>query len=213
MSNIIGPNTYGGLRNRSTNDDLMQQNFTLQIINTLKQPSRIISLDSSKFYDRIYPNLSSITMKRLGLHNNISIILARTLIHTQHSIKTSYGLRNNYIQNNTNQIAAGVGQGNSSTGPSWLSVASLILDTYRHKITDTIITSPDYINSNNSAIIGYIDDNNIIKTYHKTTTFETITNDTKNIFHHWKNLLEQKGGIINVKKSKLYVWKQNQLPQ
>ena len=112
-SNIIGPNTYGSLKNRSKNDSLLQQNFTLKIINKLKQPSRIISLDSSKFYDRIYPNLSSITMQRLGLHKKISIILSQTLIHTQHRIKTSYGLSTNYIQNNTNQIASGVGKGNS----------------------------------------------------------------------------------------------------
>ena len=67
-------------------------------------------MDASKIYDRVYTNMSSITVKLLGLQKNISRTFYKTLIKTQHLIKKIYGLSKLNIQQKSNNISSGLGQ-------------------------------------------------------------------------------------------------------
>ena len=203
----LGSDMYGGRPQLSELYALMHQNLTFDWKKLTVAPSSLINLDASKCFDRIYPNLANIALQRIGIHPNIATIFSETAIKMKHQIKTVHGLFPTCFMAPSDKIYSGVGQGNAAAGISWLSIESILLKAYTtHPNTSHIINDPSGKVQHTSAVIGFVDDNNILSTY-TTKNKIIIHDDIKQKLLLWSQYLEASCGIINHKKTHVYSWR------
>ena len=120
---------HGGRRNKTTQDviitqvlikNIMQQNDT-SVIN--------VSLDAQKFYDRIFPSVATICLRKMGLPLDIGITIAKTILNMKHKVNTSHGLSRKSITSN-DMPWSGYFQGSGAAGPGWMAVEQTMLNCY-----------------------------------------------------------------------------------
>ena len=126
-SKLFGEDMYGGISGRSTHDALMTQQLTYNIVQQRCQQCSSLNLDTTKFFDRIFPSLMVPALERIGAPHNACVTIANTLRHMQHRVKTAHGISKTYIQAPMNQLWSGVGQGGAASGPAWLEMEIPIL--------------------------------------------------------------------------------------
>lgn len=203
----LGTNMYGGLPHLGTTDALYHQNLLMDLSAQTFTPTSIIKLDASKCYDRIYPNLSNISLQHIDAHPHIATVYWQTTKEMIHHINTAYGILPPHYVATNDGLYSGVGQGNSASGISWIAVKTLILKVMKQQhIIGKRYTYTHKNISHESLVVGYIDDNNILSTHYNLSK-HTIYKDIKNIFLSWKDCLETTGGQLNNSKTNIYAWK------
>lgn len=203
----FGREMYGGRPHFSTHDALMHQNLAFNIIQQTFKKGSLINLDASKCFDKIYPKFSNISLQRIGVHPNISLVFSKTTKNMQHQINTAYGTLPLTLQDPNNKIFSGVGQGNSDAGVTWLASERIILNAFQqHFHPGQIFSDPQNQIHHKSSVIAFVDNNNIIST-NLTKSTKQIFNDINRKCIHWKQYLETMGGIINDDKTHIYAWK------
>lgn len=180
--NLLGNEMHGGCTGRTTHDALHTQNLTYNISLKSKTDLTSISLDATKCFDRIFPNVATIALSRLGLPLNVGISIAKTIEEMKHKVCTAGGTSTQQIGDTKNSMWSGVCQGSAAAGPSWIALESMMLKVMETKIEGTKVQCPKRELTYQNTIVGYIDDTNINSSYmHKEATMEELTVDL-NIF-------------------------------
>ena len=74
----LGTDMYGGRPKKSTHDDLMSQTLSYDIQSQSLKSGTLINIDTSKCFDKIYPNLENIALQRIGIHPSLAIMCSET---------------------------------------------------------------------------------------------------------------------------------------
>lgn len=124
---ILGDDMHGGRPKRSTTDALMTKTLLTDLAIQQQKAATIINLDASKFFDRIYPHVGNIGLRRLGAPKNLCISVNRTQRMMEHRVRTAYGISEKSIQARNEESWSGVGQGSGASSPMWIANQSIML--------------------------------------------------------------------------------------
>ena len=95
--NILGNDMHGGRQHRTAHDAMITQQLLINIAAQQQRSVTILNLDASKCYDRIFPNIANIALRRLGLPKGVTNAFTKTLVNMKHHVKTIYGISKQYI--------------------------------------------------------------------------------------------------------------------
>lgn len=193
----LGTDMYGFHPNNSTQYDLFHQNMTLDIHQQQYNKVTLLNLDASKFFDRIFTNIANISLQGIGVNKKITTIFSKKAHTMTHRINTSYGISHTNISAPNNKLWSGVDQVNAAADPRWISIERIILSAWNTFIPPEIVYNPTYSRPHASNVIAYVDDNNILSSYPKSTPQQQIKQKTFHKYHTWKKLLETTGGELN----------------
>ena len=124
---ILGEMMHGGLIQKTTHDTLLTQALMVDYRKHKWWKSSLLRMDAYKFYDRIFPNISNIALRRIGVHPKISSVYTQTLNRMHHRVLTAYGVSRSYQYPRLDQIWSGSVQGNASEGPTWLALEIIMI--------------------------------------------------------------------------------------
>jgi hypothetical protein len=108
---------YGGRKRKSAAAQALNRRLVFDIFRQSRRPLAIGSNDAKSCYDRIAPNVASLSMRRLGCPEEAVAMLFRTLATLRHHVRTAYGDSELYFQAASRELPfQTVGQGNGA-GP------------------------------------------------------------------------------------------------
>lgn len=77
---FLGDDMHGGLNNHSAQTAILTQQLTCNVSQQYRTPCSILVLDDSKCFDRIFPNIVSITLQRIGSPKEMYSSLMKKLL-------------------------------------------------------------------------------------------------------------------------------------
>ena len=162
---LLGDDMHGGGKNHSDHEALLTQQVTCNVSQQYRIPCSILTLDASKCFDKIYPNIGSIALWRVGAPSSMCNCLMRTITTMSHRVRTAYGVLELAISQPCNTLWSGVGQGSGASGPIWLAIESIMIKALQQTSGGISVQSVDGCHHFRADVLSYIDDNNIITTY------------------------------------------------
>ena len=97
-NHLLGEQMHGGRSERTTTDALIMKHLIHDISSQNKQSIIMLNLDATKCYDRIFPNLATLPLARLGAPLEFGATIAQTLKYMEHRVLTGHGLSENNIK-------------------------------------------------------------------------------------------------------------------
>ena len=85
-------------------DALITQQLVNDISRQTLEPIKVMNLDATKCYDRIFPAFTTLTMARMGAPIKIGETISKTTQQMQHKVMTGHGISKEYIQQPHNEV-------------------------------------------------------------------------------------------------------------
>ena len=159
----LGTEIHGGRPNRTAHDSIIPQKLVVDISKQKQTPYSIINLDASKLFDFLFPNISTIEMRRMGVPKPCAISLATKLAKMSHKVRTAHGTSPESISPGPEEIWNGVGQGSGASSPIWLFTEAVMLKAFSQYSSGAQISNPVTKEKFSARVVGYIDDNNLVR--------------------------------------------------
>ena len=186
-----------------------------------KKTTAIFFNDAEGCYDRIPPNLCSLTMQSKGCPE--SIARCHTLVQKsmRHSIRIATGISKGIIQFATTQKTVvedgiitlmegptgGIGQGGGGGPIAWITVIIIMLMTYRRLNEGAKLNDCLGWYALTLWVISYVDDNTIVRIFPQEMTPEMIFAQLTQHLESWRKILQITGGDLDITKSNCSVMK------
>eukprot|EP00957_Ditylum_brightwellii_P092225 7020948-Ditylum_brightwellii.AAC.1 len=114
--------------------------------------------DAASCYDRMLPNISSLVVRKKGLHKNVTFVHAQMLEQAKYRLKTALGVSKEFYQHCKTFPIYSSGKGATNSPGIWLTISSAIEDIYEQSANGAEFISPDKGIVLVLAILGFDDD-------------------------------------------------------
>ena len=198
-TNYLGTQMHGGRKGRTTQDALLIQNISYDVLRQAQICFITLNLDAAKCLDRMFLHIAAITLSRLGLELNFGKSLAITLNKMEHRVKTTAGVSMESIYQTNEDMWSGVGQENAAAGPIWMDIEAKMLAAYEKTIQGLNLHRPDGKYKFNVSTIGYIDDNNL------NITYEDYDPTVKEMYAHGEQALQKWNDLLGANVESLHI--------
>ena len=116
--------------------------------------------NASSCYDRIVPSLSSLIVRKKGVHPKVVGVHATTLHEARYQLKTAFGVFEEFYQHCNEFLIYGTGQGNTTSSIIWMFISSVLFDMYSEKANGATFTASMEGIKQPFTIVGFVDDSN-----------------------------------------------------
>ena len=207
---IFPPYLYGSRKKKSTHEALITMRCMYDLARIERRYMVSMFNDLKGCYDRVRPNLNTITSRRMGCTKAAAVCHATTVRQMVHKVKTATGLSEGSIMWDPKSNPGGIGQG-SGAGPQSYHSHLLIKAAAYETLTDRNLQfkSPDGTDIFTQWLVGFVDDNTILfsipnKDFSQTLIDKLLTECEKCV-GIWQKLVVIPGGELEVKKCSVAV--------
>ena len=164
-------------------------------------------------YDRVRPNLKTITTMRIGLTKVEALCHAKALRKMRHFLRTGFGFSLEFLLWSLFNNPVGLGQGNGGGPTSFHSLMVSLEKAYESETGHWVdYTNPDPSRQFFQWLIGYVDDNTILLKLENLGYQDTASHMikvAKQCLGIWQRLVHATGGELELTKScfSLMTWK------
>ena len=202
----LGEEMHGVRRGHTDHDALVTQQINIDIATQYRHPGNILNLYASNFFDRLFPGMSAIAMRRVGVPKTVTTSLMMTISKMSHRVRMAHVVSPNSIAPLPGEVWNGVGQGSGESSPIWLFTEEVMLKAYKQLAKGVEWNDPLSSERYMANVIGYIDNNNLIQSFDATETRTNISNATSSAYNTWEGLLKATGGSLSNEKAKIFAW-------
>jgi hypothetical protein len=145
---------YGGIPGRDSLAIPFIKEMQMEITHTSWYPIVKTDFDATSCYDRIPPNLASLSCRGLGMHRGLFLLHATALREAQYLLKMQLGVTEMGYTHSASSPIYGMGQGSPNSPLIWTSISSNLFKAYDTRDHSAVFKSPDRKSQSALAWLG-----------------------------------------------------------
>jgi hypothetical protein len=152
---------YGTTPGKSSLDPVFIKEMEYEIVRLTRQPLVHFDNDAASCYDRIPCFLANLASRKYGQSARVCMVQGRTLQQAKYTLKTKFGISDEYVKQTKENTWFGTGQGSGNSPMYWLLISSTLYDIYeREAAGGATYETPDKKIQIKLTQLGFVDDVN-----------------------------------------------------
>ena len=193
----IAKGQYGSRKSFTPIDHALNKKLYFDILRQTRKVGALCSNDAKSYYDRINLAIASLCMRRLGMPLAPIKSMIQTLLHTKHSLRTSYSDYDEVFDAALEEYIHGIGQGNGAAPTLWAMISTVLLNILRSKKYGATISSASMSKKIKVVGFAFVDDKDIVQTTEKKIeTLEKVYHDLQKAIDLWEGGLKATRGSL-----------------
>ena len=218
---IMDDEIYGSRVGKTGAEALISLQLIADYARTWKLNLAVLYNDADGCFDRVPPTLAEIALRRIGCPASIAKTHTEVQQRMKHYVKTAVGISEGYIIYSKvmkmilkqgillliTGLIGGIGQGGGSSPIIWMAVIMAMMMAYKTTQSGADMYDPVTKERTTFWLTSYVDDNTLVKYFHRKSSLEEILDSMTKSLNEWLNLLRITGGDLSLTKCKITIMK------
>ena len=204
---LIHPGQFGGRPGRQATTLTLMEELRFDYARSTREAQAQVDEDAEACYDRILPQIASITSRQHKIHKKVVIVHATTLEEAKFRLKTTHNVSDEFYQHCQAYPIYGTGQGSGNSPIAWCFISSVLFFCHEQRAHGATFRSADGSLIIRVTMLGFVDDTTCCTSLGLTEkpTVSQLLQRLEYDAQLWHDLLWVSGGKLNIPKCSFHL--------